>query len=422
VILALVFTLGVLELGARLIRQIKSPTNPSTDLPVEANSTANIFQVDPKLGWSHKPGGEMKIEIEGIDPFVAEINSLGVYDQAYDYERPDDGFRVLVIGDSYVESLQVPLQERSFQQLENRYAAASSTPYEIIENGVARYCPQQYHLYYVIEGYRYEADVVIVVFFLGNDLSGVHPDSMEQFLWFGVRAEISQLYTLENGELVLLDADQWHPPEMASSAASAPSAEESAPSSDQQSLITRADIFLVKHSVFYGIMSREIIEWPVVRRVLSQAGVISRTIPKAANFQSGYEDEISNQSWLITEALLTDLRDQVEADGAEFAVVIAPDMYTIYPDWFFEDNPGYESYRDQFDPYKIENRLTTLLDEHHINAFSLTPALEAAAESTGEPLYYRGNNHWTTTGHDVVTEALDKWFQEQGWSPDRIRQ
>jgi len=65
----------------------------------------------------------------------------------------------------------------------------------------------------------------------------------------------------------------------------------------------------------------------------------------------------------------------------------------------------------------MERQVSGFLDESGITYLSLTPAMEAAAKSSDELLYWRSNQHWNAEGHRVAMEALDTWFQEMGWSP-----
>lgn len=397
--IGLLLACGVLEIAMRIM-MAQQVSAFQERVAADPTNIYNLFEPDPELGWRHRPGAEVTVSsLEDQEPFTIRINEQGLYDLDYPYERPAGGARLLVIGDSYTEAVQVPLHERSFQALEDRFRAAGETPYEIIEMGVARYSPAQYYRVYLSEGRPYDPDVVIVMLYLGNDLQEMHPDSGHSIV-LGL-AERTFQYTLEDGMLVALSEDDWRPPS-GSSRVRAP-----------MPVTRRLHAWLMKRSTLYSLVASRAPETPAGHTL----GLAGGDIPHAAHFQRGYTDPLDAQIWPIFEAVLLALRDEVEADGAEFAVVIAPEMYAIHPEWYFEEYPAFDGQRDLFDPDKLEKEVAALLDAHGIQSFSLTPALRDAAQDSDAPLYYRSNAHWTLAAHHAVTEALDGWFRDMGWAP-----
>jgi len=395
----LIFACGLLEIGARIIfaAQIRAFQQNVANDP---HDVYNLFEPDAELGWKHRPGAEIVADdLPDQPPFTVRINAQGLYDLDYTYERPAGGFRVLVLGDSYVEAVQVPLPARSFQGLEDRYQARwGSVPYEIVEMGVARYSPAQYYRVYQLEGQRYAPDVVIAVIYLGNDVEEMHPATGHQVV-VGL-AERPYQYTLEDGQLVALEASQWHPPSGSSRV------------SARLPLGRWLHLWLYRHSVLYYLLIEEQIDTPAARAL----GITGGDIPLAARFQVSYQDPIYAQVWPVFEAVIVALGDAAVTNGSEFAVVLAPEMYAVHEDWYFADYPEAASRRDRFDPYKIERQVSAMLDAHGIPYFSLTPYLRAAAQASDEALYYHDNTHWTPAGHRVVGEALDGWFNQMGWA------
>ena len=88
----------------------------------------HIFVPDPKdqefyvpnnaLGWMGTPyfEGELK------DPEFRQqvkFNSLGMYDTEHTLEKPANTFRILILGDSFVQAIHVAESETSHQVLEN---------------------------------------------------------------------------------------------------------------------------------------------------------------------------------------------------------------------------------------------------------------------------------------------------------------
>lgn len=392
--IGLVLGCAALEIGVRIMlaQQIRAAREDP-----ETNQIYTLFEADPDLGWSHRPGAQSTISnLPDQAPYEVSISEKGLYDLDYPYERPAGGFRALVVGDSFVENVQVALSRRAFQSLEDGYAANSDAPYEIIEMGVARYSPSQYYRAYQLEGRRYAPDLVIVVIYLGNDLDEMHPDGAHNVI-AGI-AERDRQLTLEDGALVEVEASRWQPPDGVR--ASMP-------------LLRRAHIALDQNLTLYRLFAAGRIEPSMLAHRLGAAG---GTIPLAGHFEAGYEDPLIAEVWPIFAAVIAALRDAAEADGAQFAAVIAPEMYAVHQAWYFEDYPQVEPYRARFDPDKLETRVAALLETLDCPYLSLTPALRDAAES-GEPVYYRANTHWSPAGHVAVAAALSAWFEEMGWTP-----
>ena len=78
--------------------------------------------------------------------------------------------RVVVLGDSLVLSVQVPLAETFGKRLEARLnAAGASDRWRVINAGVQGYGPVEEWLFYEHVAAQFQPDVVLVVAFVGND-------------------------------------------------------------------------------------------------------------------------------------------------------------------------------------------------------------------------------------------------------------
>lgn len=101
------------------------------------------------------------------------INSKGLRDYEYSYEKNEDTYRILVFGDSYIEASQVDLDSTFIKILERRLNKVPLSPnlkYEVINLGVAGYGTANAYYLYLSEGVRYDADLVILGFTHGTDL------------------------------------------------------------------------------------------------------------------------------------------------------------------------------------------------------------------------------------------------------------
>jgi hypothetical protein len=130
-------------------------------------SKPSIFwQRDETLGWSHVPGssdvfvGPRPWPIEFSTP--VRINSLGLRGPEIE-ALPEDGYRILFLGDSVVAAFEV-LQEETFVRLiGERLEAELAFPVQTLNAGVRGYGTDQSLLYYRERGHEFEPDMVVFV-------------------------------------------------------------------------------------------------------------------------------------------------------------------------------------------------------------------------------------------------------------------
>ena len=141
-------------------------------LRVSGYTSPLICVPDPELGWFHTPGDVFDWKVEGRTRRI-RINSHGLRDTEHPYEKPPEVRRVLLLGDSFAEALQVDLEESVGKRLEhllNERNRDGTHPYEVINGGVNGFGTDNELLFFRREGRKYESDLVLLAFYLGNDL------------------------------------------------------------------------------------------------------------------------------------------------------------------------------------------------------------------------------------------------------------
>ena len=102
-----------------------------------------------------------------------KLNSLGFHDRDYSVERPTPAtYRILVLGDSYVAAWEVPIAETFHKLLEARLAAEDPlrrASYQVIAFGQGRTAQETEIEWLRKYGALYHPDMVLLLFFCGND-------------------------------------------------------------------------------------------------------------------------------------------------------------------------------------------------------------------------------------------------------------
>ena len=164
------------------------------------------YDLDRRFGLVHKPFTKLKYTAEGYS--CDRFNNKGLRDVDHEYVKDKNTKRVLILGDSFVEALQVPLEKTFVRLLEKQLnaGAKSNIKWEIINGGVQGYGTCQEYLYLKYEGIKYSPDIVILCFF-ANDLAATSFEIQEMFLHN--RAAVQRPYFKIKDEGVELDRSEY---------------------------------------------------------------------------------------------------------------------------------------------------------------------------------------------------------------------
>jgi hypothetical protein len=118
-----VFALVLLEVGVRFLHLLPD----------------RFWEPDPLLGARLTPGKSgwwTQEEREFVIPI--RINSHGLRDVEHEYAKPAGVYRVLVLGDSFIEAMHVPLEATFGRRLESELAKTGRRV-EVVSAGVSGY-------------------------------------------------------------------------------------------------------------------------------------------------------------------------------------------------------------------------------------------------------------------------------------------
>jgi hypothetical protein len=128
------------------------------------------FELHPVYGGFHIPNTTAwQWTVEYVTR--VDINSHGLREREIDYEKPPGLRRVLVLGDSFVEATEVSVEEAFPRRLEAHLGDQGGPPTQVINAGAVGYGTAQEYLLLKHEGLRYQPDLVVLLFFSGNDVS-----------------------------------------------------------------------------------------------------------------------------------------------------------------------------------------------------------------------------------------------------------
>ncbi|MEM7032851.1 MAG: hypothetical protein AAF629_25100 [Chloroflexota bacterium] len=406
VIFGVLFPLIILELTVRVLG-LAPPAIPNPA----------IWDFHPELGWWHIPnsGGTFYSSFNEFEVDV-QINSLGLRDDVHldeAYLKSDtfeNQYRILILADSFAEALQVPLEETFYKQLQNNLIEAGQAT-QTINAGVGSWGTDQEALFYRLAGGRFKPDLTLLFFFTRNDV--VNNYGPLEIARNGGSIQKNFFRFDEAGGLVYPEPFD---PDRAYDQAEKP------PPLPPAAWVTTAD-WLWLNSALYRWATPYLRDIPPVVRTLGPSGIlggegrIRATHPAIPVPFFTYQTPLSPDweiAWDLTEAILSDLRNQVEADGGQFAVVIIPAREQVYTDeWTRTVAASAEMSNLTWDIELPNSQLHTRLARQDILYLDLLSTFrEAATQNPSTRLYFRHDGHWTEAGHHLASETIFDFIEK----------
>jgi hypothetical protein len=357
----------------------------------------------PYLGWFHAPNqaGMVYSEYREFQAPV-RINSRGLRDREIGYDKPEGAFRILVLGDSFVEALQVPPETTFTNQME-MLLRSPERPVEVINAGVGGWGTDQEAIFYAIEGFRYQPDLVLLFFFPHNDvLNNYGP--LESARVHG--AVQKPFFHLQDGQLVE-PAFPFEPTD--------------APRPSSPPLLSAGE-WLNGHLATYRLVAPFLREVPFIVRSLGATGLLGGMAAFMANdpqvplMYDIYREpppEEWTAAWQLTEAIIRRLDAEIRARGAQLAVVIIGAPEQVYPERWAAALTRYPQLQAAaWDLEAPNRRLGEFLNEAAIAHLDLLPVFRATSAAPGaQPLHFVRDGHWTPPGHQLVARTVVDFVQ-----------
>jgi hypothetical protein len=334
----------------------------------------DFYTCDPVLGWTYAPGQTgMKLDRRLEYAAYTRINSAGFRDLERSPEKPSGTVRVVLLGDSMLAGLQVPLEQAMAQRLEgflNR--SGGGTRYEVVNCATDGYGTAQEWLAYRERCRRYQPDLVLLGFFASNDVLDNYWDA-RVFNHPLARKCGRAYFELRDGKL--------------------------APVSGGLLGAGSSAFPLLDRSYLYQLVAS--VREPDRDKAWLRANAVFRS-------DDGHELQAA---WAVTRELLLTLDREVRESGARFGVVLVPSRFEVEP----EARRQAERRMDYERPHRL---LREFLAEQGLAHLDLAPSLrEAAAQPDAAPLYFRRDMHWTALGNEVAGRLVARWIAER-YAPD----
>jgi hypothetical protein len=360
---SLVSVLAVAEVGVRVLTDVQPP------LKVR----------DAEIGQRYLRSFEAETFVPEAGRVVAHrFNREGFRGPDRPLRKEPGARRIAVLGDSLIAAMAVDERDTLVAILERSLQASHpESRWEVMNFGISGASPGQELALYRAVVWRYAPDLVLLAFYVGNDLTDASTRlSNNPRIYFDVD---------ENGELVQL------------------------PGSDARTALSR---FLNRYSRFY------VWQKTAIAKLGARAGEVARqtthSMHPSTRQYSRVPFEDFEHAWEITGAVLGVLRDEVEARGSRLAVVAIPEARQIYRNLFAQEVALAGDLAPQLDPDVPDERLRGICDALGIPFLTLTPRFRAESPSrdvtaVDEWLYLGGGGHLNERGNAVAADEIQRF-------------
>ena len=379
---------------------------------VEGSTRRQLYRLDPRIGWALQPNARTTHITRDDEVIQVETNSKGLRDDEHEYEKPAQVYRILILGDSFAEALDVPHVESFPYLVEQCLSQHLQTEVEIINGGVAGYGTAEQYLFYTYEGNKYNPDLVLLVAYPGNDLHDL------------ARNDEHRLIRGFGGYRFSLDGDQLSQTWI--------SWEE--PYNEQLSPLQQV---LRRYSRLYRIVNHpeskikwQLDEWRQGARNQSQPNAVQNSEarrPIPWDMYSHVQDFPNNpiappqlkEVWSLFQVVVRQLETAVKADEGDFAVVIIPTEYQVHPTIreqtisnFSNIYEGTDSFEREWDISEPNLTMLTYLEGQAIQTLDLLPYFQAHDEAGGGLIYFDGGipQHLNRDGQRLMSDIMCDWL------------
>jgi hypothetical protein len=366
VVVSLVFCIVAAEAALRLV----------------GHDTPEFYRLDLDVGWRPRPDVTGWVSAE-TETFVS-MNREGYRDIDHPLAKPANTYRIVLLGDSMTEAVEVPLDETYWRRLiaPLQGCRADGKAVEIVNFAVNGYGTAQEYLTLKNWALKYQPDLVLLAFFTGNDFT-------DNSLALG-RHEGRPYFAVKDGNLDLVRRPGDQP----------------GFASHERWLNIRAetidDIRLVQVFRRASRNLREAIKYrmsPGSRT--EQPGLDNRVFLPPAT-----PDWIA--TWGVTEALITAIADSAHAAGAAFALTTLANPLQDLPDVAERQQIAKNLGAD--DLTYPDRQLAAFAVAHSLADVPLVDGMAAYAADHHAALHgidpKEPIGHWNRLGHEVAADIL----------------
>jgi lysophospholipase L1-like esterase len=342
-------------------------------------ATISCSEPDSVVGWRNTPGCTFHFNKENDHPVPVKFNNYGYRDKDWSLKKPNDTYRIAVLGDSFVEALQVEMEHNFISMTEQRLNKRHDINVELMNFGRSGFTQIEELLVLRNEVIQFSPDMVVIFFLPTNDLQEISKKTDINFL--------RPYYQIsENGKLIL------------------------------DTSFTETRTFKIKsfvnvfkqHSALISLLAKRYNAYKQAKQISKAkakrvpkdrpTGTLSKKLDGYLTLCSSNPNETYLGNYQLSKVLIKNMARFTHEKGVRFMLVTID-----IPAYMPEVEKQYTSIDSTFDSNFFEDNLNNFATSLNIEYLGLQRIFKQYYENTGVPLHW---SHWNYEGHKVVANAL----------------
>ncbi len=355
---------------------------------LKVNTKSNIRLVSDK-GTTFVPQAYYRHTKEGFSEGYFNLHGFRDYERTH--FKADGIFRILVLGDSYAEALQVPLSKTFSALLEQSLNERSEgIRFEVLNLGQSGFGTADAYMRFLNFGVHYSPDLVLLAFTTGNDVRNNSKLLNHETLAFYFNYDEKRDLVLDRSLFDEYKKNITYPKKMVT--------------------------WLKRRSYLASLISERVF---LLKQQYNErqfrAGLADAHQDNSQNKLDEFSDfniYLSDltprwqEAFDITRSLLSKFKDSVEAHGAKFLLVTMSNAEQVHP---IVQQRVEALYSLSFDFEQPDRLIEDFAKQNEIVFLKLLPEFREYHHRTGTYLHgfdSRGVGHWNEIGHQLAAEKI----------------
>ena len=294
-----------------------------------------------------------------------QINSFGMRDREHTLEKAQGIFRILLLGDSFMEAYQVSFEKSFPSLLENLLTHTSGIPVEVVNASVSGWGTDDELVYLMKYGLRFKPDLILIAMTLHNDV---------------VDNLVEKYHVFLNGELIERPIREmpWN-----------------------EFLELEIKTYLATHSHLYQVF----LHYSRSSQVQAGASLLDAHVAELIHIPQG---DTVKKGWDMTDRLLGKMKIAAERIGAKTAIVLLPLRIQTADTTFNEFLTRHKLAMEEAYLHQPQTIMEEIGTRHLIEIIDLLPGFQKWTSEAGQPLYLEKDGHWNEYGHSLAAKVVSE--------------
>ena len=336
---------------------------PHTDL---------TWEFDPDLGKTLLTPNSQGLFVSPFREYFTQIESNleGFRDINHNLQKPEGVYRIIFLGDSFVQNFQVPLHKTFFKIVENNLAQDKKV--EVITIGLGNTGTAQQLIALKKFGLKYKPDLVVQLLFTGNDIKNNSPRlNHNPYIPYYIVNSAGGLQQLSPKPKVERPTD--------------------------------------------FIKNLRLVELLLAFRQKIQETLTFENYPLDYHvYDKTYTEDFEN-AWKLTERIILETKKVSEKNGSKYLLVSLANNEQVNQKLWSQVLKRYRDiYPEKLDLEKPDKLLRNFCQSNQLNCSFMLPYFQTFKNTnSGVLTHYRLDGHWTPTGTNLTAQFLVKEIRDR---------